>query len=91
MENEAENTIKKIVHDSWVKGGTLITNFDKQKGVKYMLAIQLLQSKVPNHGLIISPDAYAKGGHKLNGSYSLHQFGTCDLTEFWSIFDSIEL
>ncbi len=84
-----------LIHENNINGGTLITNFDKQKVFKYIVAIQLFAAENPNHGLVISHKAYNKRKEPIESCYSLHMVENSerehdDLSEFWNIYDSIK-
>jgi len=82
------DTNKNLNHNSWTKGGTLITNFDISKVKKYSQSIDEYEKLHPNSGLVISGFAYTSNETPIF-LYSLHQVGTnSELSEFWNIFNS---
>jgi hypothetical protein len=69
----------------------LRTNFYKKELLRYEKSIEEFKEKTGSKRLFIVPDAYDCHGQKLYDAMALHDYENSDLTEFWKIYDNMEL
>lgn len=80
-------------HNSWIHGGTHLTNFSPSEIYKYTTCVEFFNKSKGKEVLTISAFAYDSIGEKIN-CLSLHFYSTNEtkesISEFWNKFYTIK-
>lgn len=77
--------LERIASDHWIRGGSGVTNFDRDRLPVYQAAI----AKHGDPSLRLSDLPMTGGGGEGSSYYSLHHFGIGDLSQFWRVFNAV--